>query len=106
MAATAEGRVKSSIDKVLDGYRRAGLWYFKPVSAGYGAHGIPDYIGCFFGQMFVIEAKAPGRKPTQLQLLQMSLIDNAGGKVFIIDGDLGELRVYLEHMVSAAAYEH
>lgn len=106
MSATAEGRVKTSIDKLLDGYKRAGLWYFKPVSAGYGAHGIPDYIGCFFGQMFVIEAKAPGRKPTQLQLLQMSLIDNAGGKVFVIDGDLLELHAYLEGLVSAAAYEH
>lgn len=106
MPATAEGRVKASIDKVLDGYRRAGLWYFKPVSAGYGAHGIPDYIGCFFGQMFVIEAKAPGRKPTQLQLLQMSLIDNAGGKVFVIDGNVRELCVYLESVARAAAYEH
>ena len=71
MASTPEGRVKAQIKRQLDawGFWRAGSpepkvdvvgWYYMPVSNGMGVHGIPDFVGCYLGRFFAIEAKAPG----------------------------------------------
>lgn len=106
MPSTPEGIVKAKVRKLLDGYKSAGLWYFAPVSTGHGTHGIPDFIICYFGRFIAVECKAHGMKPTPLQKLQMSMLDHAGAFVFVVDGDVTELRVLLERITSEAAYEH
>jgi hypothetical protein len=97
---TPEGKVKSLIDTFL---KRIGAWYFKPVSNGLGAHGVPDYVCCYKGLFFTIEAKAPGRRGEKhrgcsgLQVMQMEKIRAAGGLAFVVDGeeDLRDLGVRL-----------
>ena len=48
--------------------------------------------------MFAIEAKAPGKVPTDRQRIMMEDIEYAGGKTFVIDGDLTELETWIEEM--------
>lgn len=82
---TPEGKVKAEIKKVLDA-EGADLHYYMPVPAGYGKPHL-DYIGCFFGLFFAIEAKAPGvKKPTPRQEGTMEDIDLARGVTFFING--------------------
>jgi hypothetical protein len=47
------------------------------------------------GRTCAIETKAPGKSPTPRQLLTISAICEAGGTVFVIDGDLEELKTWL-----------
>lgn len=81
---TPEGKIKSEIDKYL---KSVGAWYYKPVSNGMGVHGIPDYIICYKGLLAGIEAKAPGKKPTALQVMHKNNIEKAGGRWFLVDGE-------------------
>jgi hypothetical protein len=104
---TPEGRTKAKIKACLHAHgifpaSKAGAfpeqaqgWYFLPVSSGHGVHGVPDVIGHVRGRALFIEAKAPGKKPTGFQALQIAAIRAAGGMVFIIDGDLSELEAWL-----------
>jgi len=57
-----------------------------------------DVVGCYKGWFFAIEAKAKGKKPTPRQLLCIALMQESGGKVFVIDGEPGlqELRTWLD----------
>lgn len=86
---TPEGRVKQLVKFLLDRYKPHGLWYYMPVSGGYGVHGIPDFIVCFGGQFIAIETKAPKGKPTPLQDAQLTRLAQAGALVFVIDGRTG-----------------
>jgi hypothetical protein len=52
-------------------------------------------MGHHRGRFFGVEAKAPGKKPTGFQALQIAAIRAAGGMVFVIDGDLSELEAWL-----------
>lgn len=90
---TPENLVKAKVKEVLTRY---GAYFFLPVSAGYGVHGIPDFICCHKGEFVAIETKAPGKKPTALQVLQMEKITKAGGAWFLVDGDTTELEEWLE----------
>ena len=95
MSRTPEGRVKEAIKKELDsrGFRRAGTarppavegWYYMPVSNGMGVHGIPDFICCWQGLFFGIEAKAEGGEPTPNQLRRHDEIRAAKGLVLVAD---------------------
>jgi hypothetical protein len=82
---TPEGKVKKSINKVLDKYKNDGIWYFMPVPSGYGKPTL-DYIGFILGRGFAIEAKAPGKEPTERQELTIEDIRSSETKVFVIDG--------------------
>ena len=79
---TPEGKIKHAINKVLDKYK--GLYKFMPVPGGLGPSSL-DYILCVNGTFVAIEAKAPGKKPTQRQRFIMGQIERAGGIVFLID---------------------
>jgi len=106
---TPEGKVKKAIKELLAEYKiipadkaGAGLegdgWYYMPVSASsIGVAGIPDFIGHYFGRFFAIEAKAPKKKPTGFQALQIAEIRITGGFCSVIDGrgGLAELRIWL-----------
>lgn len=54
-------------------------WYFKHWGGGYAKSGIPDIIACICGVMFGIELKAPKGRATDLQKLNISRINDAGG---------------------------
>jgi hypothetical protein len=81
MASTPEGRVKIAITKMLKHY---GAYYYMPVPGGYGTTTV-DYLGCSGGSFFAIEAKAPGKHPTDRQTLILYEINKAGGETFVID---------------------
>lgn len=82
---TPEGRVKAKVNRRLQGLRPQ-LYKFMPVQNGMGAPAL-DYFGCFIGNFFAIETKKPGGKPTPRQLQTIKEIENAGGLVFVVDGD-------------------
>lgn len=110
---TPEKETKKKIRAWLEG-RRA--WVYMPVSMGYGAHGIPDFIsviptvitpemvGMTLGLGVAIEAKAPGKRENTslLQKLQLYALHDAGAIAAVVadDNDLRELEV-LVHAVSA-----
>lgn len=82
---TPEGKVKAKITKLLKSYAPE-LWYFMPVPGGFGVRTV-DYIGCYKGLLFVIEAKRPGKDATDLQKLTMKTVRDAGGAAFMVNDD-------------------
>lgn len=84
---TPEGKVKVIIKYVLD-LRKPDLYYDMPVPGGYGKPTL-DFIGCYLGRYFAIEAKAPGKPPTPRQEGTRDDMAAAGGTVFVIDGEAG-----------------
>ena len=54
-----EDDVKADIKAYL---KSTGCWWYMPVQMGYGAKGIPDFICCWRGKFYGIEAKAPHRR--------------------------------------------
>lgn len=84
MAVTPEGKVKTEVKKVLAKFGDLvdGFW---PVPSGYGESHL-DYVGCCNGVFFCIETKAPGKKLAPRQIERKRRVQNAKGKVFVIDG--------------------
>ena len=72
---TPEGKVKEEIDEYLNSI---GAFFRKPVVTGYGPR-LVDYIGCYKGRFFAIEAKKPGGKPTAQQAIFLREVYKAGG---------------------------
>ena len=95
----SEADVKKAIKKILDD---AGAWYFMPVSAGYGKHGIPDFVCCLYGRFLAIEAKHNGNMPTALQAKVLKDIAEHGGGVLVID----ETNIYLLQKAIQDARSH
>lgn len=101
MGTTPEGNVKKMVREILDPHRDRGeLVYDMPVQGGYGP-AMLDFHGCHRGRYFVIEAKAPGKKPTDRQTDKMTDIRAAGGKTFVIDcaEQLKPLRAWLNGLI-------
>lgn len=107
---TPEGAVKRDIRKWLSahGLMNAGIeripadntgWFYMPQNMGMGVSGIPDFVGVIgpAGRFFSIEAKAPGGKPTPVQLCRHAEITAARGIVLVADcvEDLTPLEQYL-----------
>lgn len=99
MATTPEGAVKKEITATLRGYYPH-VYFFMPVQGGYGAATL-DYLGCHRGRAFAIEAKAPGKFPTERQILTMKTMEAAGVRVFIIDSvkECLRLRAWLNGLI-------
>lgn len=57
---------------------RRGCYALKTHGNRYLANGTPDILGCYFGHMFAIEVKQPGKKPTPLQKIQLARWGRAG----------------------------
>lgn len=93
MAATPEGKVKKTVSALLRSV--PDLYYFMPVPSGYGESSL-DYLGCYRGRFFAIETKKPGGKPTDRQNMIIERMKQSGGCVFVIDGDLTELKKWIE----------
>ena len=79
---TPEGKVKAKVVKLLKQY---GVYYFFPVTGGYGASGIPDIICCHNGRFIAIECKAGKNKTTPLQDAHIARIRAAGGVAVVIN---------------------
>lgn len=92
MATTPEGRVKKQVSDLLKSTPRC--YYFMPVPGGFGMTTL-DYVGCYRGMFFAIETKKPGGKPTARQNQIIGTMQAANAKVFVIDGDLEELKAWL-----------
>lgn len=90
MSTTPEGKVKEQVKKIL---KKAGAWYFMPVSTGYGKHGVPDFLVCWKGRFYAIECKAEEHlTPTTLQQIQLKQIEEAGGVgVVVHPGNINQL---------------
>jgi len=83
---TPEGKIKEKIKVVLETYREQGvLYYYMPVPVGYGRSTL-DYLGFILGCGFAIEAKAPGKKPSERQGGIIEDIEKSRTPVFVIDG--------------------
>lgn len=82
MAQTPESKVKSSVTTLL---KKLGIYYFYPVTGGYGSSGVPDIVCCYNGTFVAIECKSGTNKPTPLQEAQMQKIRQAGGYTIVIN---------------------
>jgi Holliday junction resolvase len=84
MAMTPEKRVKNKVVELLKQY---GIYYFYPVSGGFGKSGVPDIICCHKGKFVGIEVKSDMKKnrPTALQEKHLSEIRACGGVALVID---------------------
>lgn len=88
-------------ENVIESYlvkkvKEAGGRAYKFVSPGNA--GVPDRLVLLpGGKIAFVELKAPGRKPTALQIVQQNRISNLGFEVYVIDnkkavGQLIELK--------------
>lgn len=93
MATTPEGKVKKTVSALLRSV--PDLYYFMPVPSGYGESTL-DYLGCYRGKFFAVETKAPGKKPTDRQNMMIERMTKAGAKVFVIDGDITDLKNWID----------
>lgn len=79
---TPEAKVKAKVVKIL---KEHGVYYFYPVTGGFGRSGIPDIICCVNGKFLAIECKAGKNKPTPLQEMEMQKIRDAGGIAMVVN---------------------
>lgn len=82
MASTPEKLVKQKVVKLL---KAQGIYYFSPMTHGFGRSGVPDIICCIDGKFLGIECKAGSNKPTALQEKEMQAIRDAGGRAVVIN---------------------
>ena len=95
MAMTPEKRVKNAVVKQL---KELGAYYFYPVTGGYGASGVPDIVGCYYGRFFAFECKAGSNKPTALQQKNIDRIKATNGIVAVInEQNMHDIRCILEN---------
>jgi Holliday junction resolvase len=79
------------------------MYYFYPVTGGYGASGVPDIVACYKGKFIGIEVKADMKKnkPTALQQKNLREIDDNGGVALVIDAfNLDHLKEVLDELNS------
>lgn len=88
MATTPEGKVKKRVVKILEDN---GIYYFFPVTGGFGRSGVPDIICCWNGRFLAIECKSGSAQPTKLQEKEMSKIRAAGGDAVVVNEEKIEL---------------
>lgn len=82
MATTPEGKVKQQVVKLMKAH---GIYYFSPMTHGFGRSGVPDIICCVKGRFVGIECKAGSNKPTTLQEKEMQDIRTSGGVTYVIN---------------------
>jgi len=91
MAKTKETAVKARVKAILSA--RSRMWFYSATAGIYSTGGIPDIVGCYNGQLFGIEVKAPGRRVEKnrgcsaLQQKNLDAIIAAGGFSMVYDGE-------------------
>jgi Holliday junction resolvase len=97
MASTPEKKVKLKVRAILDWDKD--IYYFTPMTGGYGRSGVPDIVGCYNGHFFAIECKAGKGTTTALQDKNIKEIEKAGGRVIVVnENNLEEVRLMLSEM--------
>lgn len=80
MTATPEGRVAAALRQAVieaGGEIRKLRWE--------GRNGAPDYFVILKGKVWLIECKAPGKRPRAAQMLEFERLLQAGVNVLVID---------------------
>ena len=91
---TPEAAVKKKVVAVLKAH---GVYYFYPVTGGYGMSGVPDIVCCYKGKFFAIECKAGDNKPTALQQKNIDAIRAQRGLAIVVNEDnINEVSQILE----------
>jgi Holliday junction resolvase len=97
MASTPEKKVKLKVRAILDWHKD--VYYFTPMTGGYGRSGVPDIVGCYKGYFFAIECKAGKGTTTALQDKNIKEIEKAGGRVIVVnESNLEDVRLMLSEM--------
>ena len=97
MASTPEKKVKLKVRAILDWHED--VYYFTPMTGGYGRSGVPDIVGCYKGYFFAIECKAGKGTTTALQDKNIKEIEKAGGRVIVVnENNLEDVRIMLSDM--------
>lgn len=93
--STPEGKVKDKIKRLLKKY---GAYWLMPVQNGMGSPTV-DFLVCHKGQFVGIEAKAPGKQPTDRQRQTMDKMVEAGAACFVVSDELqlGILEYFLQN---------
>jgi hypothetical protein len=102
---TPEGKVKAKVSKLLAVYGED-VFYDMPVPGGYGKSTL-DYMCCFHGRFFAVETKAPNKEPTERQEIMLRRVRHAGGRTFVVAGDVGleDLKLWLASVHLSATIE-
>lgn len=105
MGTTPEGAVKRKLRKLLEKY--PDVYTYWPVPTGFGKTTL-DVLGCYRGRFFEVETKAPDKKPTLRQQVELESIGRAMGKTFVIMGEdspvFDELRQWLDEIKASVPY--
>ena len=81
---TPEAKVKKKVVALL---KQRSVYFFYPVTGGYGRSGVPDIIACYNGRFIGIECKAGKNKPTPLQEKNLKEIHASGGISLVVNED-------------------
>lgn len=98
-----EGKVKQAIKGFLRSL--ASCWFFMPAAHGYGVNGIPDFVGCYKGVFFAIEAKAPGKMSTLTPLQKQAIAGINGAAGWAIAADRLEPVVEMFRLIDVSLKE-
>jgi len=82
---TPEGKVKRKLDQWLD-QNLPGHWRVKPRGGPFGKAGCPDILICWRGIFIAIEVKAEGGEASPLQMMNLKMIQKAGGIAALLHG--------------------
>ena len=103
---TPEAAVKNKLRKLFREY--SGLFAYWPVPSGYGSTTL-DVLGCYRGRFFIVETKAPLKKPTLRQQTLLNEAEQAMAKTFEISGTespvFDDLIDWLAHVKRTVAYD-
>ena len=86
MGLTPEAKITKQIIDYLKSLKREGhrIWWLKLHGGPMQRAGVPDLEVIFHGRHLFFEIKAPGKKPTQLQQIQIDRINEAGGEARVV----------------------
>lgn len=97
MGTTPEGRVVNKLKKMLKEFEN--IYIMKPVQR-LGSNLVLDFHCVHNGIPFAVEAKAEGKKPTPRQCITIGMLEKAGCKCFVVDGDesIEEVKKWLQNL--------
>jgi hypothetical protein len=94
---TPEAKVKAKIHAAL---KAQGAYAVNYIGGLHANNGTPDILACLNGRFIGIEAKAGNNKPTDLQLVNLRRIEEAGGHALVINETNLDLLNALGHIKS------
>lgn len=89
---TFENKVKKYLES-------KGAWFVKFFANSFTKAGIPDILACVNGYFVGIEVKAQNGKPSELQLYNVSKINEAGGFAMILyPSGFSEFKEFIDNL--------